>query len=68
VTAPTAIYSGDQDDLATVTDVEKLASILPNVIHYELVDLPGCSHTDFAIGIDITDLLYIPMMKIMSEL
>jgi hypothetical protein len=41
---------------------------LPNVFHLELLDYPGCSHMDFAIGIDARKIIYDPIIKMMQEL
>ena len=60
VSAPTAIFVGEKDDFATLPDVDKLVSVLPNVIHYELLDFPGCTHYEFAIGIDAGKIIYKP--------
>jgi hypothetical protein len=41
ITAKTAIYIGEGDDLATLPDAKTLASLLPNVFHFELLKFPG---------------------------
>jgi hypothetical protein len=41
VTAKTAIFIGEADDLATLPDAKHLATLLPNVIHFELLKFPG---------------------------
>ena len=67
VTAPLALFSGERDNLATPQDVATLASILPNVFHHELLNYPKCSHFDFAIGIDAAEIIYKPILKMMSD-
>ena len=63
VTAPTAIFKGDADDLADVEDINRLVEIvhnlvtfencdfqvseLPNVVLDHLVDIEGWTHTDY---------------------
>ena len=41
VTTKTAIFIGEADDLATMPDAQKLATLLPNVIHIEKLKFPG---------------------------
>ena len=41
VTAKTAIFIGEDDELATFQDAKHLASLLPNVIKLKLLDFPG---------------------------
>ncbi len=52
---------------ATFPDGKMLALLLPNVFHFELLDYPGCSHMDFALGIDGRKIIYDPIIKMMEE-
>lgn len=67
VVAPTAVFIGEKDDMATIEGGEKLASLLPNCFHSEVVDYPGCSHFDFALGIDAGKIIYGPIIEMMSN-
>ena len=55
VTAPTAIIHGDQDGIASMEDVDKLAKKLPNVIHKEMI---RADHFDFIIAQDAADTFF----------
>ena len=67
ITAPTAIWAGDKDDLADVADVEHLVEVLPNVTHYEVVGIEGFTHLDFAIAIDADQYVYAPILERMNK-
>ena len=67
IVAPTALFIGESDDLATVQGCQKLASILPNVIYSEVLDYPNCTHFDFALGIDARQFVYDPIIEMMSN-
>jgi hypothetical protein len=41
VTTKTAIFIGENDDLATFPDAKHLARVLPNVMRLKLLDFPG---------------------------
>jgi pimeloyl-ACP methyl ester carboxylesterase len=66
VQVPTALWAGDNDSLADIKDVERLRDTLSNVSHYEVVDLKGFSHFDFAIGIDADKLVYAKILEMMN--
>ena len=66
VVAPTAVFIGENDDLATVSGGLKLSSMLPNCFHSEVLDYPGCSHFDFALGLDAGKIIYDPIIEMMS--
>ena len=68
VTAKTAIYIGEADTTATAPDGEHLRDVLPNCIHYEVLDFPGCTHLDFALGIDARVKIYDPIMQVMANI
>jgi len=58
VTAPTAIFKGDADDLADVEDINRLVSELPNVVLDHLVEIEGWTHTDYIVAMDTDELVY----------
>ena len=68
VTAKTALYIGEADTTATIRDGEHLRDVLPNVIHFEVVDFPGCTHLDFALAIDARVKIYDPIMQVMADI
>ncbi|XP_059093434.1 lipase 3-like [Tigriopus californicus] len=47
VSAPTALFVGNADDLADPVDAALLMDRLPNVIYNEIVDFDGWNHFDF---------------------
>merc|ERR1711915_964081 len=67
VTAPTAIFKGDADDLVDVKDVERLVSEMPNVIFDHLMERGKWTHTDFAIAMDADTLVYQRILDIFSQ-
>ena len=58
VQVPVALFIGDKDDLACVSDVENLAQDLPNVSLFQVVEFEGWTHLDFSIAIDANKLIY----------
>jgi len=67
VTAPTAIFKGDADDLADVVDIDRLVSELPNVVLDHLVEYEGWTHFDFAAAMDVDVLVYDHVLEILSK-
>jgi len=67
ISAPVAIFAGDNDNLVATEDAEYLSTLLPNLFHFEVVDYPKCSHYDFAIGIDAGEKIYKPLLKMMEN-
>ncbi len=68
VTAPTALFVGDSDGLASVPDNDLLASILPNLIDYQVVDYEGWTHLTFFSAINSADLIYTQIIGYMDDL
>jgi len=67
VTAPTALYKGDNDDLCDLRDIERLAKELPNVVEDHLVDIEGWTHLDFAIAMDADVLVYDRLLNLFKD-
>lgn len=65
--APTALYIGDGDTAATIPDNEILASHLPNLLAFKVLDYNGWTHTDFFAGIDAHELVYGPIIDLMDS-
>ncbi len=68
VTALTALFVGDNDGLATVADNDILASVLPNLHSYEVVDYPGYTHLSFAFASNAAELYHSKIVQYMEEL
>jgi len=69
VTAPVALYWGDNDWLAQQTDILRLITKLPNIVNgfgYE-VPYEQWNHLDFIYGIDANTYVYDEMLKLMQE-
>jgi len=69
VTAPVALYWGDNDWLAQQTDILRLITKLPNIVNgfgYE-VPYEKWNHLDFIYGIDANIYVYEEMLKVMQE-
>lgn len=58
VSAKTAIFKGDNDDLVSLIDVQQLVSELPNVVFDHLVELTGWTHIDYAVAMDADIYVY----------
>ena len=67
VKTPVALWSADKDYLADSKDVYHLSRVLPNVISYELVNIPGFTHLDFAMAIDADIAIYKPLIDMMNK-
>ncbi len=68
VTALTALFVGDMDGLATVADNDILASILPNLHSYEVVDYHGYTHIAFPFATNAGELIHTKIVQYMDEL
>jgi len=69
VTAPIALYWGDNDWLAQQTDILRLITKLPNIVNgfgYE-VPYEKWNHLDFIYGIDANIYVYDELLKVMQE-
>ena len=58
VTAPTAIFKADADDLADLIDIDLLVNELPNVVFDHLVEIEGWTHADYIAAMDADVLVY----------
>ena len=67
VTAPTAIFKGDADDLADLIDCDLLVNELPNVVFDHLVELDGWTHIDFIAAMDADVLVYDYILHLLSN-
>jgi len=67
VTAPTAIFKGDMDDIADLKDISRLVSELPNVVFDHLVELQGYNHFDFIVSMDADVLVYKYILQLLDQ-
>jgi len=67
VTAPVAVYWGDNDWMAQPTDVMRTTSQLPNLVKSYRVPFSGWNHLDFMYAIDVVPLVYTPMIQEMEN-
>lgn len=67
VKAPVALHYSDNDWLAAVKDVDKLASKLPKVVGKFRVGHPKWNHLDFIWGIESKYYLYDRVMSLMQR-
>ena len=67
VTAPTALYAGDNDALADLADIQMLAEVLPNLIAFEVVDYEGWTHADFFMATRSGELVTSRYMQLMEQ-
>ena len=67
VTAPTAIFKGDADDLADVIDIDLLVNELPNVVFDHLVEIDGWTHADYIVAMDADVLVYDYILDILKD-
>ena len=67
VQAPVVLLAGDKDYLADPMDVYALSQVLPNVQKFEVIDIPGFTHFDFAIAIDADQAVYYPIIDMMNN-
>ncbi|XP_032087579.1 lipase member N-like [Thamnophis elegans] len=62
---PVALWSGGNDLLVNIKDVQELIARLSNVIHHQHV--PEWQHLDFIWGLDATEVMYMPIIEIMKK-
>ena len=67
VQAPVVLLAGDKDYLADPLDVYRLSQVLPNVQKFDVIDIPGFTHFDFAIAIDADQAVYYPIIDMMNK-
>lgn len=57
ITALTHLYCGDNDLLSNITDVKRLAALMPNVASFYEVPLPEYTHLDLLWAINVKDMI-----------
>lgn len=62
-----AIHYANDDWLSVPKDVERLASALPNVVGPSRIPHQSFNHLDFLWGIDVRQLLYNDILKMLNE-
>ena len=67
VTAPTAIFKSDADDLADLIDIDLLVNELPNVVFDHFVELDGWTHADYIAAMDADVLVYDYILDLISN-
>ena len=67
VKTPVYLWAADADSLASEQDIYTLSQRLPNVISYEIVDIPGFTHLDFATAIDADKAVYSKIIYEMNK-
>lgn len=67
ITAPVALFYAKKDLFASLSNVEKITSNLPNVVLSSANRDENFTHLDFMIAKDATELLYNDVISIMDE-
>lgn len=67
VKTPVGLYYADSDWQAVVKDVQRLAKVLPNVVHDYLIPHKEFNHGDFAYGKDAPRLVYDEVLKMIKS-
>ncbi|XP_021960957.1 lipase 3 [Folsomia candida] len=67
ITAPVALYWGQNDWLAAPADVYRLAEQLPNLVKFHRIDHNRFNHLDFVWAIDLNPLINLPTMRFMEN-
>ncbi|KAF2888027.1 hypothetical protein ILUMI_18146, partial [Ignelater luminosus] len=65
ITAPVALYYGVNDLLCAQEDVDKTAFMMQNVVVNKRI--PGFNHVDILWGIDVVDLVFNDILKLMEQ-
>ncbi|KAJ8922519.1 hypothetical protein NQ315_007549 [Exocentrus adspersus] len=68
VTAPVALYYGQNDWLVGMADVNRLADELPNVVEKRLIDYEYFNHIDFILAKDVASMLYFNVINKLNEI
>ncbi|GAB0100094.1 Lipase [Sergentomyia squamirostris] len=64
---PTVLHYSSNDWVINKTDVEKLASVLPNVYQRHLIPMDDFNHFDYVIATDVKDLLYNMVIDLINK-
>lgn len=64
---PTVLHYSSNDWILNVSDVERLASILPSVYKTHLIEMEDFNHFDYIIATDIKDLLYNMVIDLINK-
>ncbi|CAL8136496.1 unnamed protein product [Orchesella dallaii] len=69
VRAPVYIFYAEQDDNVTPTDIQRLASALPSETVRAVIRVNDdtFNHEDFSVGRDTNELVYKPLINMMTE-
>lgn len=67
IKTPVALWTSDKDLLVDPQDVHLLSHVLPNVSHFEMVNITGFTHSDFTIGINADTAIYHPIIERMLK-
>lgn len=67
IIAPVMFYYGENDWLAAVSDVQKMADQVPGLIENYKVPLPKFNHLDFLWATDVRTLLYDKLLYVLSN-
>uniref|UniRef100_A0A2P2I6Z9 Lipase n=1 Tax=Hirondellea gigas TaxID=1518452 RepID=A0A2P2I6Z9_9CRUS len=67
VRTPIALFVGLNDYLADRRDVDKLNSLLPNVIRYKFLNYPRYNHLDFIWGKHAAELVYVDIIGLFNK-
>ncbi|XP_066601271.1 lipase 3-like [Prorops nasuta] len=67
IVAPVALFSSENDPLATTKDVEILKSKLANVILDYQVPTKTFNHYDFLWGKTSTEMVFVPMLQLLAQ-
>lgn len=62
---PTAVWSGGNDRVADLKDVENLLPKITRLIYYKLI--PHYNHVDFYLGQDAPKEIYQDLFRLMDE-
>lgn len=62
---PTAVWSGGQDRVADLKDIENLLPKITRLIYYKFI--PHYNHVDFYLGQDAPQEVYQDLIRLMDE-
>lgn len=66
ITSEVHLWYSDNDDMAAIVDVERLAELLPNKEMHHMED-PNWTHRDFAVHLEIRKYVNDPIIAIMDK-